>query len=199
MLKPIRPQAGAEKEEVMREILNGVFANQMQAAGAVEALDNAGLVGKTCLIAQTSSTYATATLPSNKLSRSLFTFALLGALTGCLAGFIALPHFPSREVMYLVMVPLSGAFTGMSLGFLAVIGFNQFARLQETADSTIYLGDVHDGDITVSVCTNSGAQSERASRLLAEHGARHLAIGSVPKTEAEPTAINNAFQLGKTA
>jgi hypothetical protein len=172
----------------------------MEASGAVEALSRAGFIaGKPFLIGRGAvCAHPTALIASTKLSQALFTMGFVGAFAGCLAGFIGLSYIPSREVMYLVMVPLGGAFTGMTFGFLSVIGFNQFARLQETAGTKKYLGAVHDGDVAVSVGTNSGDDSERASRILAEHGARHLTFRNAD-SEPATTTIENVFQLSKTA
>jgi hypothetical protein len=135
----------------MKGTLSPVFPSEIAAIGAIKRVTRAIATKYSRhldhpteaaeLSAALCNSYPIATIHSQELSRILFTMGLAGAFTGCLAGFIGLVQIPGRDAMYLVMVPLGSAFTGMTLGFLAAIGLNQFARWQETAGSKAYLSN----------------------------------------------------------
>lgn len=165
----------------MSETINAIFAKHSDATAAIESLGGAKFSARQfSVIGSDSDAFreATATLQSGKVDRLLLAMGLIGAIVGCAAGFLGMPNIPSRETMFLVMVPLSACMVGTALGLLTGMLMGAVLKLDNLAPSEaeVRLGTVHQGDMAVSVRANSAREAELIQRIFVEHGATCLTV-----------------------
>ena len=161
--------------------IQAVFPNYTQASAAIEALSIAGfaprqfsIVGRDCDDFRAT----TATLQSRRADKMIVAFGVVGGLVGCLAGFLGMPHVPSREVANLMTAPMMAAFCGMALGVLTSTYISFILKIDHLApsDAELRLGEVHNGDIVITISANNRNELDNAQTLMREFGTTFIVI-----------------------
>lgn len=161
--------------------IQAVFPNYTQATGAIEALSAAGFAARQFSVVGTDCDdfrATTATLQSRRADRMILAFGVIGAVLGCLAGFLGMPHAPAREVSNVMTAPLMAAFSGMALGILTSTYISFILKIDELApsDAEFKLGEVHNGDIVITITVNNKTELENAQMLMREFGTTYIVI-----------------------
>ena len=173
--------------------LHAVFGNHLNAASAIESAKNQGFTsGKFSIIGSDSDSFrtATATLQSKRIDKTIFWFGIIGAAIGCTAGFLGLPHFPERQLYFLMFVPLGAMLSGLAVGMMIGMIAGAILRLDNIPEyeANVRLGNVNDGDMAVSVSFNSDKEREQLLEIFSIHGGKYLSM-DLPvrdKQEHEP-------------
>lgn len=161
--------------------LHAVFGNHLNAASAIEsARENGFKSGKFSIIGSDSDAFrsATATLQSKRVDRTIFWFGIAGAAIGCAGGFYGLPHFPERQLYFLMFVPLGAMLSGLAVGMMIGMIAGAVLLLDEIPEyeANVRLGNVNDGDMAVSVAFDNDGEREQLLQLFSLHGAKHLSV-----------------------
>jgi hypothetical protein len=161
--------------------IQAVFPNYTQATGAIESLLAAGFAPRQFSVVGSDSDNfraSTATLQSRRADKMILAFGVFGALLGCLAGFMGMPHIPAREVSNVMTAPLMAAFSGMALGILTATYISFILKIDELApsDAQLKLGAVHNGDMVITITAKNSTELEKAQTLMREFGTTYLVI-----------------------
>lgn len=184
-----------------QSIVHSVFQNTNDAAGAIEALTSSGFSPRRfCVIGTDSDSFrmATATLQSTKPDKLVLILGITGAILGTAVGAWGVQYMPGFDGTYVSIVTLTAAFSGFAVGLISGLTMGAILRLDGVPqfEAEVRLGNVHDGDIVVSLVTNDSTDRDNALTLLREHGAKHLSIDT---TESIVPASKPAQVLSKIA
>lgn len=184
-------------------VVHGVFNSHADAGEAIPALKNAGLsASKFSVIGVDGDAFraATASLHSMRVPKIMFALGLSGAIAGCLAGFWGMPRIPDGSSMFLMMVPLSAAFVGTAIGLFTGMWIGGILILDDAppTEAEVRLGDVRDGDVSVSINVADTAQRDLAQQLMWQFGAVHVAVDSIPDAEAQVDLAPAGETKGRT-
>ncbi len=148
--------------------------------------------------------YATiATVDSGRHDRLMMKLGLFGIVSGCTIGFLAIPHVPSREIMHLLILPLSGAFWGLGLAFTAAMLLSDSLEHFWSGTEEVVIGAAPPNQVIVRTSVNSLDAADMAQTLLIEQGATWISQQEIvddartPYLQAAPTPASPL--LSKTA
>jgi hypothetical protein len=127
-----------------------VFPNNTQAARASDALNMIGF--KTSSISDAPG-FVTIKLESDGHSRRMIRFGLIGLAAGCAAGMLGVSHVHGREMMYLVILPLTTTYYGLALGLFVAMAVERFLTLRDDKESTLI--DDFDGSVALVVAVEN--------------------------------------------
>lgn len=182
--------------------INAIFEKPADATAAIEALRQGDIAAhRFSVIGSDSDSFreVTATLQSGKVDKLLMAMGLSGAAIGCIAGFLGMPSIPSRETMFLLMVPLSAGFVGTAVGFMSGMLIGAVLKLDAMAptDAMVRLGVVHQGNVAVSIAATTRDEADLIRNVLATHGATWISV-DIPVESAEKRD-GQLVSLSKTA
>ncbi len=194
----------------MQTVVHAVFVNRSQAVSASDALVLAGFRPRDMSVIGESHSElerVVATLESGKQDRLMIALGTIGAVVGCICGFLALPHMPAREITFMPILILIFTYWGLALGLFAAMGIARVHDLQtlSTAEANIPFANVQPGAVCISLNTANDEQESRAQSLAAKCGATDVYMEV--RNEGRPTYIGSldhetnapVLVLGKTA
>jgi hypothetical protein len=185
-------------------VINAVFANLNESGAALQSLLQAGFKPSDVSVIGTDSDEfreATACLNSQKVDKFLYVLGLTGAAIGCVAGFLAMPHIPAREISYLVIVPVSATFAGFVFGGYSaylmggILGLDRLPR----SEATITLGKVNDGAMAVSVKASDSTEQKKILDVLSRSNPLQMNIDFRPRAHQSENEQVELLQLRKSA
>lgn len=163
----------------MSGTVHAVFENHLCAASAIERVKAAGFApSRFSVIGKDSDNFriATAALQSARCDQMIFWAGIIGAGLGCLSGFLGLPHFPERNLYYLMFVPLGAALSGTAVGMIMGMLIGGVLRLDDIPnyEANVQLGEISEGALSLSVSFE--AESERCEivQILAAQNASYV-------------------------
>ena len=162
-------------------IVHAVFFNNSDAAGAIDALTNCGFKpGQISVIGEDSDSFrmAIASLQSTKADRMVLTLGIIGAAAGTIIGATGVHYLPGFDATYISIITLTAAFSGLAMGMVTGLATGFIVKLDRIPpyEAEVRLGEVRDGDMTVSVTTKNSEEREQVQTLMCEHGAKHVSI-----------------------
>lgn len=144
-----------------------------------------------------------ATVDSGRHDRLMMTLGIGGILTGCTIGFWLIPLVPSREIMHLLILPLSGAFWGLGLALTgAMLLSDNLEHFWSGTEETI-VGAAPEQQVFISVTVDSADAAASIQSILSDHEAAWMSQEQIADT-AERTLFLQAspspsLSLSKTA
>lgn len=176
----------------MSGTIHAVFENHLCAASAIERVKAAGFASsRFAVVGKDSDNFriATAALQSTRCDQMIFWAGIIGAGLGCLSGFLGLPHFPERNLYYLMFVPLGAALSGTAVGMIMGMLIGGVLRLDDIPnyEANVRLGEISEGALSMAVAFNSDEERCELVQILASHNPTYVAATNeqMPVNEIE--------------
>jgi hypothetical protein len=164
-----------------KSVVHAVFFNHSNAAGAINALTAGGFSpSQVSVIGQDSDSFrqATASLQSTKVDKLMIGLGIIGAAAGTAIGATAVHYLPGFDATYISIVTLTAAFSGLAMGMVTGLATGAIVQLDRIPpyEGEVRLGQVRDGDMSVSVTANNASELELAQKYMIENEAKHVSI-----------------------
>lgn len=181
-----------------KSLVHAVFHNHTDATGAINALTDGGFTpGQISVIGQDCDSFrlATASLQSTKVDKLMIVLGIIGAAVGTTIGAFGVHYLPGFDATYISIVTLTAAFSGLAMGMVTGLATGAIVQLDRIPpyEAEVRLGQVRDGDMSVSVTINTDVELERAQKIMSENSAKHVSIdyGSniIPSLKAAPDLV----------
>lgn len=181
-----------------KSLVHAVFHNNSDAAGAIDALTSGGFApGQISVIGQDSDSFrqATASLQSTKVDKLMIVLGIIGAAAGTIIGATGVHYLPGFDATYITMVTLTAAFSGLAVGMVTGLATGAIVRIDRIppSDAEVRLGQVRDGDMSVSITVNNTSELERAQKIVSENNAKHVSIdydtNIIPSLKTAPELV----------
>jgi hypothetical protein len=185
-------------------LIHGIFPNHTSATSALEALNDAGFrPDKISIIGEDSDGFrqATATLHSTKGDKFVLWAGVAGAVLGGFAGLLGMPELPRADVSTLTMVPIWAAFTGTAIGLSAGFTIGGLLRIDDIprSEAEVRLGNVHDGEMAVSVTVADLEELRQVESLFIKDGATHVSVDPTSDFMPIPQAVPELMLVQEAA
>lgn len=184
----------------MSGTVHAVFENHLSAAIAVEKIKSAGFASsRFSIIGEDSDNFRTATaaLQSTRCDQIIFWAGIIGAGLGCISGLLGLPHFPERNLYYLMFVPLGAALSGTAVGMIMGMLIGGVLRLDDIPnyEANVKLGTISDAAMSISVSFSNEQERHQLINLFAAQNATYVAIGAV----SQESTVEEPYRLPVSA
>lgn len=146
---------------------------------------------------------AVATVDSGRHDRLMMRLGLIGIICGCTVGFLAIPRVAQREIMHLLILPLSGAFWGLGLALTAAMLLSDSLEHFWSGTEEVVIGAAPQNEVIVRTSLNSLEAVDTVHSILTEYGATWISQEEVtedartPYLQAAPKPVSPL--LSKTA
>ncbi len=189
----------------MEATVYGAFPSKTLPVEVLESLAQARLTAEPlAVVGEPDSFLPAVSLESDKPNKLMIALGVVGIVVGCAVGFAAIHHIQSRELMHLLILPLSGAFWGLGVGMTAAMILSDSLHLDKVVPAQFeeWTENRPAEYITIAVRAKTEAEIDRAQTLMAELGAIYLSIKVQPDGEHDEASPNTEplyVVLGKTA
>jgi hypothetical protein len=168
-------------ESRMNVLVEALFDNRRQAEEALSNLSQTvPELSQRTLNAKvtdcTSKQVSLAIVDSGRHDRLLFRLGLVGIIVGCLIGFALISKVPSREIMYLFILPLSGAFWGLGLSLTGAMLLSDSLDKFCADETELFADSIPRNGALVSLNVESGLLIDQTRHSFLQSAARLVSL-----------------------
>ncbi|MBY0550905.1 MAG: hypothetical protein K2W95_26740 [Candidatus Obscuribacterales bacterium] len=189
----------------MKTIVEASFSSRDEALSAANEVNRAlqGVEARIDPAPNPERSATVATVESGRHDRLMMQLGVFGIVSGCTVGFLAIPQVPQREIMHLLILPLSGAFWGLGLALTAAMLLSDSLEHFWSGTEEVVIGAAPKHQIVVRATVNGLETADAVHTILTEQGATWISQEEViedartPYLQAAPTP--SVPLLSKTA